>query len=81
MHGLTMRCPDCWNIIGEHYLCMAHGGEGGFSPGAAKWKARPLDYPPAEAIGNLQHPWWNFLADQPARFKGRQTQLFEEMVP
>jgi hypothetical protein len=26
-----------------------------------KWKPKPIDLPPPEALDNLWHPWWRFL--------------------
>jgi hypothetical protein len=56
----AVPCSRCFHIIGEHLLCLDHGGESGWSAGAHRWKPKPVDLPPVEAMGNLWHPWWNF---------------------
>jgi hypothetical protein len=56
-----MTCPRCWHVIGEHYYCRDHGGDDGFNLEVRKWKPKPIDLPPPEALDNLWHPWWRFL--------------------
>jgi hypothetical protein len=32
-----------------------------WTPQGIAWQSKPLDLPPAEAMYDLWHPWWNFL--------------------
>ena len=79
-----MTCPRCFHAIGEHYLCLEHGGEVVWSDAAKRWKPRTIDYPPPEALLSFKHPWWDFL-DQtdysklPASPMGQMR--FREIVP
>ena len=68
-----MSCPRCFHIIGEHYLCLDHGGEQGFSAGALRIKPRVPDFPPAEALLSFNHPWWGFIDN--AEYRGRLTNI------
>ena len=54
-------CNRCFRVVGEYHRCAWHGGEPAFTAGVSRWKSKPPDFPPPEAIGNLWHPWWNFL--------------------
>ena len=54
---MKTSCPRCFHIIGEHLLCLEHGGEYAFTGG----KPKIPDLPPPEAIYDFQHSWWSFL--------------------
>lgn len=75
------QCKRCFHIIGEHLLCLKHGGESGFSKAAEKLKLNPIDYPPMPE--NFDDPWWNFLdKGEPIKTEKKGAQMtFSEMVP
>ncbi len=83
-----MTCKRCWHNIGEHYLCLDHGGEGGWTKGAYKIKPKPApETPPPgphpEAYGD---PWFDFLdrlADPKPRLSdySAPTLTIPELVP
>ena len=83
-----MTCSRCFHAVGEHLLCRNHGGPSGWTSGAYKLKPKPQSEPmPSEAIGNLQHHWWDFL-DQtdaaPSRigtYKVAATKALKEFIP
>lgn len=76
-----MPCPDCWRIIGEDYRCRQHGGGEGFSHIPNSVKTVP-DYPPAEAMENFNHPWWDFLDEIETEVRGKKIRrVMEEAIP
>jgi hypothetical protein len=81
-----VKCSRCFHGVGEHLLCRAHGGPDGWTAGAYKLKPRPEPSMPVEAIGNLQHPWWDFLDAQhvpPSRLRSYSVKAnaLKELVP
>ena len=54
-----MNCPHCFHVIGEHLLCMEHGGESAWTAGAYHWKSKPLDAPRMPI--DFRDPWFDFL--------------------
>lgn len=68
-----MSCPRCFHSIGEHYLCLEHGGEAGFNDAVKRWRPRSPDFPPPAALLSFKHPWWNFLDN--AEYLGRITNI------
>ena len=54
------RCPKCFHIIGEHYLCRDHGGE--FETAKVDKSPPKPKYPcPPEAIWYFHHEFYDFL--------------------
>jgi hypothetical protein len=75
-----MMCPRCFHTIGEHYLCLSHGGELCWSAGAYKHEPKPRDLPPVPE--NIFDPWWDFLDEMSTEVKGKKMRhVMEEAIP
>jgi hypothetical protein len=77
-------CPRCFHTIGEHYLCLDHGGESGVSAALSKYKPPPKDAPcPPEAEYDYSHFWWDWLDHNPPqpRINNLNPTLFTEIIP
>lgn len=77
------HCKRCFHVIGEHLLCLEHGGESPWSPLAYRHKSKPVDPCPPEAANDYKHPWYSFLDGVPQQLATKKgpKNLFSEVVP